>query len=278
MTSVALFSLAAAAGVSLLALSGRLLLLRIGERRERVMTGLISLAVGALLGGALIHLVPRSIKAHGEPSVQVMLLVVVGFVGFFLLEKSLHVHHHHAPHNGHAGDSRPGTADGRLTPRWVRRLAGGDVEPVVPMIVIGDGVHNFIDGGVLVAAYSVNVEFGLVTTLAIGLHEITQEVGDFGVLVAGGLSPRRALALNLASASLALVGVAVALAVGTVVQNLEALLLPLAAGNFLYIAASDLIPQLHRERTARDASIQVLIISTAVAVMVGVRVLRQSLT
>lgn len=275
--SVALSSLGAAAGISLLALAGRLLLLASGERRDRVMTGLVSLAVGALLGGALIHLVPRSINAHGGPSVQVMLLVVIGFVGFFLLEKTLHAHHHHAVSGGQTTRGA-GPEPGRATPRWVRRLSGGDVEPVVPMILVGDGVHNFIDGAVLVAAFSVNTEFGLVTALAIGLHEITQEAGDFGVLVAGGLAPRRALALNLASASLAVAGVAVALALGSVVQDLEAWVLPLAAGNFLYIAASDLVPQLHAERTARDAYVQVLVISAGVAAMVGVRMLRQALT
>lgn len=275
--TVLLLSIVSALVLSLLALTGRAVLGRDLAERAQLLDGLVSLAVGALLGGALIHLIPRAIAEHGSPSVLVMTLVAVGFVGFFALEKGLHVHAHH-PHKGVPGSEGHQHEEGEAAASGRVRVAGREVQPIVPMILIGDGVHNVLDGAVLFAAYSVDLSVGLVATAAIAVHEVAQEVGDLGVLVRGGLGLRRALVLNLGTALASVAGVLLAFALDSAIGNISAVLLPLAAGNFLYIAAADLVPTLHHDRHPGAARRQVLVVTAGVAAMAGLRLLRQTLT
>lgn len=129
----------------------------------------------------------------------------------------------------------------------------------------------------IAASYAVDPWVGLVTTLAVFLHEVPQELGDFGALVHGGLSTKRALLLNLLSGLTALAGAALTLWIGMQMESVQRVILPIAAGNFLYIAASDLVPELHRERGGWTALRQVAIILAGIALMLGVRLLRQGL-
>ena len=143
--------------------------------------------------------------------------------------------------------------------------------PVVAMNLIGDGLHNFIDGVMIAASFQVDISVGLAATLAVAIHEIPQEIGDFGVLVKGGLTVRRALFLNFLSATMAILGAVLSLVIGSQFETFVAYLLPIAAANFLYIAAADLIPELHRERGRRKALIQVGLVVLGVLLMLGVR-------
>ena len=276
-----LYTLGSVVAVSLVALVGLFVLSRAKEKLERITPYLVSLAVGALLGGAVLHLIPRAVQESGA-GLTVWLYLLAGFVGSFVLEKFLKAHHHghHAllsgegkyearqAHGGHGGDSWESDAGASQ---------GEDARPLSAMVLFGDGVHNLLDGVVIAASYSVDPWVGLVTTLAVFLHEVPQEIGDFGALVHGGLPPKRALLLNLLSALAAILGAVLTLWIGTQMESVTRVILPIAAGNFLYIAAADLVPELHQERGGWMALWQVVIILAGIALMLGVRMLRQHL-
>jgi len=209
--------LVAGFGMALIALSGGLTLLLAPAIVERLITPLVAFAAGALLGGALLHLQPAA-QAAGLGPGEVGLWTTAGFLLFLFLELALHRHHHHRP-------------------------AGG-ARPLTYLILLGDGLHNFLGGLAIGATFLVDVRVGWAAWLAAAAHEVPQELGDFGVLVHGGLPRRRALALNLASGLTFLAGALVAYAVpaGWTI----AWLIPFAAGNFIYIAAVDLIPEVAR--------------------------------
>jgi zinc and cadmium transporter len=229
--------------VSLVSLVG-VFTLSLGQARlERVIFLLVSFAVGAMLAGALLHLIPRAYDRLGDGPLTGG-LVLAGVLGFFVLEKFLHWRHQHGDPEalvgatGHAHHGRP---------------HHGHPEPFAAMNLVGDAAHNLIDGMIVAAAYLVSVPAGVVTTLAVMLHEIPQEIGDFGVLVYGGYSPRRALLYNFLSGLTAVLGAVLALVVGTRVEGFADWLLPVTAGAFLYVAGSDLIPELNRRHSQSAA-------------------------
>jgi zinc and cadmium transporter len=201
--------------MSLLALSGSLTLLLPPRSYERVVPPLVALAAGTLLGGALLHLLPEAVDAMGN-ELEVYLWLVGGFLSFFVLEQFLHWHHCHRADHQH--------------------------EPLGYLVLVADGVHNFIGGLAVAGAFLVDVRVGLVTWVAAAAHEVPQELGDFGILIHAGWSKARALLVNFASALTFLVGGWVAYALAGRFE--VTWLLPFAAGNFVYIAAADLIPEL----------------------------------
>lgn len=246
--SVVLVSLVSLVGLATVSL-GR-------ERIRQLVAALVSFAVGALLGDAFIHLIPEAFAGEASP-LRPSLLILGGMLLFFLLEKFLrhrhgllHRHHHHAEEE-----------------------EGG--RPALAAInVIGDAIHNFIDGVLIGASYLVSPALGFSTTIAVLLHEIPQELGDFGILLHSGLSVRKAVLLNLASASVAIVGTVTALVVGTLLGTIvTSVLVPLTAGGFVYIAAADLIPELQHDRTLRGGLLQACLISLGIAVMAVLAVL-----
>lgn len=202
-------------GASTLAMSEKFL--------KKILIVLVGFSAGALLGGAFLHLLPEAI-ANVQPNavMNIFLTVLVGFVMFFAMEKLLWRHCHE-----------------RVCP----------IHTFVYLNLFGDGVHNFIDGLVMAGSFMVSVPLGLTTTLAIAAHEIPQELGDFGVLVYGGLKPRKALALNFATALTAVAGGVTGYYLSPYFGGAMIFLLPFAAGGFLYIAASDLVPELHKEKS-----------------------------
>jgi len=208
-------------------------------RLNRVAGYLVALAVGGLYGDAFLHLIPEAFQRLS--TFRASLCVMSGILGFFLLEKILRRQDlHHRRHH----------------------------RPVVEMNLVGDAMHNVVDGMLIAASYGVSVSLGLATTLAVLLHEIPQELGDFGVLVHGGLTPRRALRLNLLSGVAAIIGAAAALAVGASSHQFTIYLLPVTAGGFLYLAGSNLVPELqHEPSSAADIVRQLLLMGTGVAVM-----------
>ena len=228
-------------GISLVSLAGALTL-SLGPRRlERVIFLLVAFAVGAMLGGALLHLIPESYEALGGGP-ETGLLVLSGVVAFFVLEKFLHWRHQHGAPEAIEGASGHAHSHGVLD-------ADGRPAPFALVNLVGSVAHNLIDGAIVAAAYLVSIQTGLVTTLAVMLHEIPQEIGNFGVLVYGGYPPRKALLYNFAAGLGGLVGAGAVLLLGAGVEGLADVLLPVTAGAFLYIAGSDLIPELNRRHS-----------------------------
>lgn len=203
--------------MGLIALIGAVTLILPESLLERVLEPLVGLAAGSLLGGAFFHLLPTGIEGFTEP-LTAFVWLMVGFVLFFLLEQTLHWHR--------CRDS--------ARPQVMQ------AEPVTWLILLGDGVHNFVGGLAVGGAFVIDVSLGITAWLAAAAHEVPQELGDFAVLVRGGWPKGRALLWNLMSALTFLVGgiVAWAASFGADVTAL----LPFAAGNFIYIGAADLIP------------------------------------
>ena len=232
--SVLLVSIVSLAGLVTLSMSRKLL--------DRIMTYLVSFATGSLFGGALIHLLPEAYASASNP-LHVSLWTIGGLATFFVMEKFFRWRHCHHP-----------TTDEH-------------VHPVVPMNIFGDGMHNFIDGVLIAISYSASIPLGISTTVAVLFHEIPQEISDYSILINGGLSMKKALLVNLMTASLALVGAMFALQMGKSITGFTDALVPITAGGFLYIAGSDLIPELHHNTDAKKSIIQLLMLIAGVAVM-----------
>jgi len=204
--------------ISLGALAGVVTLWINKEKVERVLLFLVALSTGVLMGGAFLHLLPEAVERVGS---EVGFLVTLGaFMGFFLIEKILHWHH------CHKGDC--------------------DEHVLGQMNLIGDSVHNFIDGLIIAAAFGVDVKLGWVTSLAVALHEIPQEISDFGVLLYAGWEKSKALVANFLVALMVVLGGLVGYWL-SVNEMFIGYLMPVAAGGFIYIAASDLMPELKKE-------------------------------
>jgi zinc and cadmium transporter len=247
------YSLASVAAVSLVSLVGVATLSLSAARLRRLTAWLVSFAVGALMGDALLHLIPQAFLKLG-PGPLPMVLVIAGFLAFFVLEKFLRWRHcHDAACDFHGGEEALGT-DGRL-------------KPVVAMNLAGDAAHNFFDGVVIAASFLVAPALGLATTLAVLFHEIPQEMGDFGVLVHGGLSTRRAVFFNFLSSLSAFAGALLTLVVGPHVSGAADYVLPITAGGFLYIAGADLIPELHHDARVGRSLAQFAAIALGVGIM-----------
>lgn len=243
MNEVWLFTLGSVLLVSMTSLVGVFTLSLKPERLKKIILYLVSFAVGALFGDTFIHLLPEAYESLGY-GMMTSLNVVLGILLFFILEKVIRWRHCHIV-----------TEDEH------------HMHPVVAMNLVGDAVHNFIDGMIIGVSYAVSIPIGVTTTLAVFLHEIPQEIGDFGVLLHGGMSAKKALFFNFVSALFALLGAAVALTFGAMVENFAVALLPITAGGFIYIAGSDLIPELHHEVRAKTSMMQFLMIVLGVAVM-----------
>lgn len=229
--------------VSLVSFMG-ILSLSFGARfLSKILLILVSFAVGGLLGDVFIHLLPETFEKHGA-GLQASLLVIAGVLLFFVLEKFIRWRHCHADSAEHA-------------------------HPIALMNLIGDGIHNLIDGMLIGASYLVSIPIGVATTVAVVLHEIPSEFGDFGVLLHCGFSVRKALFFNFLSALAAILGGVLSLVIGSHIGGYAGVLLPITAGGFIYIAGSDLIPELHRELRAEVSVQQFIAIILGVGVMLG---------
>lgn len=230
---------------SVVSLIGGMLLLMKQVSVRRIQRIAVPFAAGALLAAALLDLLPEAIE-FGASMTTVMMLVLAGFVGFFMLERFLGWFHHHHDHD-----------EGSPRQRSTK-----------PLIIIGDTVHNAIDGMVIGAAFLADPTIGVIATIAVAAHEIPQEIGDFGVLLALGMRRRNVLIVNLISALATIVFAALVYGLGGGIAGIEPILLALAAGMFIYIAASDLVPTIHEEPSVRVANIQTAIFVLGI-VLVG---------
>jgi zinc and cadmium transporter len=227
-----LYTLGSVVIVSLVSFVGILIIFLQQERLAKTIAFLVPLAVGALLGDAFFHLIPESFEGVEEPA-TVSLLIILGIVSFFFLEKFLRWHHHSAD----------------ISPKDAK---DGDKKHLGNLIVVSDGFHNFIDGVIIGASYLVSVEVGIATTIAIILHEIPQEIGDFGVLLYAGYKKTTALFYNFLSALTAIAGAILVIILGSLPEQVTAGVIPFAAGIFIYIASSDLVPELHRNGKSKN--------------------------
>ncbi len=244
MGQVWLYSLGSVALISLISLIGVVAVAVKTETLKRFMAYMISFSAGALLGDAFIHLLPEVVEEVGF-TLEVSLMVLTGIGFSFVIEKIIHWRHCHHP----TTEDHP--------------------HPFAWMNLVGDFIHNFIDGLIIGASYLISIPVGMATTAAVALHEIPQEIGDFGVLVHGGFSKKKALLLNFITALGAVLGTIIALTLGTYVEGLEVILVPFAAGMFIYIASADLIPELHKEVRWQKSLTQFLIFVLGILIMLA---------
>lgn len=208
--------------MSAIALVGGLTLLLSERTLRRLTLTLVAFAAGSLIGGALFHMLPAALERPGDPLI-VLVWVAAGFLGFFVVEQFLHYHH--------------------------CQRAGADCRaPLTYLILIGDGVHNFLGGLAVAGVFLVDVRLGITAWVAAAAHEVPQELGEYGVLIHGGWGRRSALLFNFLSALMFLVGGLVAYFASFTVD--VSFLVPLAAGNFLYLGATDLVPEIRRHDQA----------------------------
>jgi zinc and cadmium transporter len=238
--------LATALGLSLLGSFGGLLvasaLLLFNESvRTRLVPWLVSYAVGALLGASLLGLLPEALAEL--PPQQVLASLLAGIVLFFMLEKLVLLRHCHTDQC---------------------QVHGAAAQ----LVIIGDAFHNFIDGAIIAAAVLTSLPLGINTAIAIAAHEIPQEVGDVAILLHSGYSRTRALVLNIASAAAGLAGSLLGYSLVSVLPHVRPFVLAFSAASMLYIAMSDLIPDLHRGTVDRNSLRQVLLIAAGIATVV----------
>ncbi|HET7811227.1 MAG TPA: ZIP family metal transporter [Steroidobacteraceae bacterium] len=243
-----------------------------GRQREAALPHLVSFATGALLGAALLALIPHAVIGAGSERVhEVGIALIAGIALFFVLEKFLlwrhchddhcdthtvggHLHHHDHGHATPAHHHNPGTEDAR------RKASGA-------LVLVGDALHNVLDGVLIAAAFLTDVHLGLVTAVAIMAHEIPQEVGNFAVLLHSGMSRSRALLLNMLTSLTAVIGGVAGFFALEQTMAVLPFALAVAASSLLYVAVADLIPGLHRRIDPRSSVMQVLLISLGVAVI-----------
>ncbi|MBI4177678.1 MAG: ZIP family metal transporter [Candidatus Aenigmarchaeota archaeon] len=224
MLDVFVYGLASVLVVSLISLVGILAI----PAKSKHLIYLVSFSAGALFGDSFIHLLPETMEMGFDGTTPIYILA--GIVTMFVVEKIINWHHSHDMHN-----------------------KSQHVKPFVFMNLIGDGVHNFIDGLVIGSSYLASVPLGVATTLAVVFHEIPQEIGDFGVLLRGGVNRGKAIMLNFFSALAAVAGFLVSMAISSYVGNFVSMMVPFTIGSFVYIAGSDLIPELHKEKSDKSA-------------------------
>ena len=225
------------------ALIGGITLFLSDDTLQKVTLPLVAFAAGSLIGGAFFYMIPASIEAMGN-SIVPFCWIIAGFSTFFALEQLLHWHHCH-------------------------RARASCKKPLTYLILIGDGLHNFIGGLAISGTFLVDIRLGIMTWLAAVAHEVPQELGDFGVLIHGGWSKLRALAFNVLSALTFLLGGLIAY---TLSFNFDiSFLVPFAAGNFIYIGATDLVPEVNKHTSLRKNLIHFLAFVSGVLVILATR-------
>ena len=240
MNTVWLYSIGSVLVVSLMALVGIVTLIFNDTFFRKIQSLLVSFAVGTLIGGAVLHLLPESLE-HDHDRVSAI-FVLISILAFFILEKYLNIHNH-------------------------KQSGNSKIKSFGPLNLFADALHNFLDGILIAAAFSVDVHTGIIATIAVVAHELPQEIGDFAVLVQAGYSKRRALFYNLLSALASLVGCVIVLIMPVFGKEITHYILPLAAGGFLYIALADLIPELNSQSSPKKAIFQVIAMIVGLVLM-----------
>jgi zinc and cadmium transporter len=211
---------------------------------------LLSVSIGTLLSVVFVDFLPEAIEAaSGVLTLKLAMFILLGFMFMLIIEKF--IHHEH----GHACDTK-------------HHKAHGHAYALAPINLIGEAIHNFIDGLVIAGAYAVNISLGIAATISIIFHELPQEMADIGVLLYSGMSRKKALWYNFLSGLAAVLGAVVGVLFLTKINGFERFIIPFAAGNFLYIAASNLVPQLHRKCGIKDTLLHLFGISLGIGIIV----------
>jgi len=247
MTSLWFYALLSVILESLISFIGVIAIPFTGQKLKNLTSILVSLAVGAMLGDAFIHLLPDAFANTTNP-MRTSLSVLAGIFGFFALEKFLHWRHDHE-HDQEAQRVHP--------IGWMSLLAGA--------------IDNLTDGLVIGSAYLVSLPTGIATTLAIVMHEIPKEMGEFGVLIHFGFSKPKAIFFNFLTAVVSVIGTLIALWIGSSISDFPSLIAPVAAGIFIYVAGSDLVPQLHKEVKASQSAVQLLTMLVGIGLMLLIK-------
>lgn len=214
--------------ISIISLIGIFFIFMNKKKLDKILIFLVALSAGSLLGGAFLHLIPEAFEG-GISVINNSFLILAGIILFFIIENFIHWRHCHIQ-----------------TSKEHHHSFGA-------MNLIGDGVHNLIDGLIIAASYFVSLPLGIATTLAVLIHEIPQEIGDFGVLLYAGFSKKKALFFNFLSALVALMGALIGIFLSGNSAEFVNVIIPVAAGGFLYIAGSDLIPEIHKSQERKFA-------------------------
>ena len=209
------------------------------EILDKILIFLVSLSAGALMGGAFLHLLPEASEVMSIDSLFGVFLI--SFIIFFLIEKILHWRHCHE--------------------------ADCPVHTFGYMNLVGDSIHNFIDGLVIASVFMVDIRLGIVTTLAVAIHEIPQEIGDYGVLIYAGFKKKTALILNYVVALTVVLGGIAGYLLFSSLENFLPFLMPFAAGGFVYIAASDLMPEIRKESNLKKSIISFFVFILGITIM-----------
>ena len=246
MVTIYFYTITSVLIVSLISLIG-ILTLAISEKKLRhLIMPLVSLSAGTLLGDSFLHLIPEMTETE-QTNMSVWLWLLAGILVFFVLEKIIHWRHCHLestvfhPH------------------------------PVGTMNLVGDGLHNFIDGMIIAGSFLVSTKLGLITTLAVIAHEIPQEIGDFGILLHAGYSRIKAILLNFSSAVVAILGALFALMLGSQTPGFISFVIPFTAGGFIYIATADLIPELKKDTAPAKSFFQLFLIIVGIGIMLALK-------
>jgi zinc and cadmium transporter len=237
-----LYIFSSVAVVSLISLIGVFTVSLSLEKLKKALIFCVSFSTGALLGDTFIHIFPE-ISENGGLSLLSSFIILSGILAFFIIEKFIAWRHCHVPTSA----SHP--------------------HPLAFMNLVGDGLHNFIDGAAIAGSFLISTHLGFATTLAVILHEIPQEIGDFGILLHSGLTRLKALFFNFLSALTAFFGAASAIFLSEKITDFNNLILAFTAGGFLYIASSDLIPELHKETAPGRSLLQLLFIVFGILIM-----------
>jgi zinc and cadmium transporter len=222
MNIIYLYILLASLVTSLLSFIGVLFLSFSIKRLKGIVMFLVSLSAGALLGDSFLHLLPEAVE-NMENNMSIWFGVLAGIIIFFSLEKIIHWRHCHEP----TCEEHP--------------------HSLGIMNLVGDGLHNLIDGMIIAGSFLVDIHLGVITTVAVISHEIPQEIGDFGVLIHAGFKAKKALWFNFISGLFSILGAVIAVIIGLYSENFINFIIPITAGGFIYIASSDLIPELKKD-------------------------------
>lgn len=248
LTYIIIFTLIGSIG----SLVGGLLLLYKQNYAVKISHYLTAFAAGTLLGAAFFDLLPEALHEaeHAGAETDVFLWTLVGMLGLFLVERFIHWYHHH-----------------HVFKFLSHKNERGESEPVVPLLILGDTLHNFIDGVVIALTFMASIPVGIVTTIAVAAHEIPQEIGDFGVMIHKGVSRKKVLLVNIFSAIAALGGALLAYSFADLIEGFLPATLAIAAGFFIYISASDLIPEIHNEEKKEVAFVETILLFIGVFVV-----------
>jgi zinc and cadmium transporter len=248
MSQALIYALVSAIVVSLISVFAAIPLLITKEVSKRLELFLLSMSVGALLGVVFLDFIPE--MSHEGYTEYSAIVIMLGLIFFFILEKLIHYHHTDGCEKKEAGH--------------------GHAYHLAPINLIGDGIHNFIDGIVIASTFMVSPALGFSTTASVIFHEIPQEMADFGIILYSGHTKKKAILLNFLSALTAILGVVVAFALSKSIDSFSAYIIPFACGSFIYIAASNLIPELHRHCGLRATVEHLLGMIIGIALIYGV--------